>query len=153
MQQRGDKSQWAQFILAIVLATISSTALGNASGPSPASIAERPDPAMAQAFLEEWLSAKGFPCPGFEVSDTGIPKGADAATFCKAKVCTIRIRPDALSVAISTTRREGSPWRQWQNLLLHEALHFIDVQRRGKSDHGGEFKALVREFDVAYLRH
>jgi hypothetical protein len=159
MRASSGKSRWSHCVLAVALAVGSSSVIGsaipdNASRTPSASDAElRPNPEQARAFLTEWLRAQGYPSPRFEVADIGIPKGADAATFCKARDCVIRIRPESLTASIGNKRREGSPWRQWQNLMLHEALHFIDVQRRGSSDHGNAFKALVREFDIAHLRH
>ena len=110
----------------------------------------RPDGAAARALVEQWLNARGYVCPDFEVSAVGVPRGADAATFCRGKSCVIRIRPESLHAPIANERTEGSSRRQWENLLLHEAVHYIDIQTRGKSDHGVKFRTLARELGVVY---
>jgi hypothetical protein len=97
------------------------------------------------------LRARGYACPAFQASPAGIPLGADAATFCGAKGCTIRIRPEALRGPHAHARALGTSRPQWRNLLLHEAVHFIDIQHRGRSDHGPEFRSLARGFGVTYV--
>ena len=109
-----------------------------------------PSDAEAGAFLAEWLHARGYAIPTFEVSSVGVPRGADAATFCKAKACVIRIRPESLHSRTANERTDGMARPQWENLLLHEAVHYIDIQRRGSSDHGPVFRKLARELGVVY---
>ena len=123
---------------------------GSSDGPLDIPNGLSPDDAEARVFLEEWLSAHGFGCPDFEVSAVGVPHGADAATFCTGKSCVIRIRPESLHAPIANARIQGNARRQWQNLLLHEAVHYIDILRRGRSDHGTEFRKLARGLGVVY---
>lgn len=117
-----------------------------------AGTAASPDDTEAGTFLANWLRTHGYDSPTFEVSSAGVPRGADAATFCKVKACVVRIRPESLHSRIATARTDGTSRPQWQNLLLHEAVHYIDVQRRGSSDHGLLFRKLAREYGVEYER-
>ena len=109
-----------------------------------------PDDAEAAAFLARWLTARGYEPPPLIVTNEGIPDGAGAATMCSSGACVIRVRPDALRSRIADRNALGSSWRQWQNLLLHEAVHYIDIKQRGRSDHGREFWTKARSLGVAY---
>jgi len=144
MRMSGGKT-WSPLILAIVL-----SASASAADTSAIRTRSIPDDREVHAFLADWLHSYGYECPAFEVSSERVPRGADAATICNVAGCTIRIRPESLRASIALGRIEGSDWPQWQNLLLHEAVHYIDIQRRGRYDHGNEFRRLAREFGVAY---
>ena len=109
-----------------------------------------PSDVEAGAFLADWLHARGYGSPTFEVSSAGVPRGADAATMCKAKTCVIRIRPESLHSRTANERLDSTARPQWENLLLHEAVHYIDILRRGSSDHGLVFRKLARELGVMY---
>ena len=123
-----------------------------AIGASACAHGEGPTDAEADAFLSKWLGEHGYAPPTFEVSAAGMPDGAHAATFCNANAtrCVIRVRPEALRSPVADRRAHRSHSRQWQNLLAHEGAHYIDILRRGTSDHGPKFGQLARELGVAY---
>ena len=139
---RGTKWNSGVVIFTVALCALSSSATAVA--------AASPSDEEASAFLADWLSARGYGTPTFEVSSAGVPHGADAATFCKAKTCVIRIRPESLHSQTANARLDSNARPQWENLLLHEAVHYIDIQRRGSSDHGLVFRKLARELGVVY---
>jgi hypothetical protein len=112
--------------------------------------ADGPTDHEAKVFLQQWLTDHGYDSPQLIVSEAGIPPRAAAATVCRKLVCVIRIRPGALRSDTAERNALGSSWHQWQNLLLHEAIHYIDIRQRGRSDHGREFRMKTRSFGVAY---
>ena len=107
-------------------------------------------PVQAMLFIGEWLNAHGVVSPNLMVTDDGIPKGAEAVTRVRPDAPTegsIRIRPSVLSdgkdefvlpTGISNL----------QNLLAHEGAHFVDITKRGTSDHSTKFRKLLEQLGV-----